>query len=75
MGNTGDCADQYSCMTALYLLSILAHKYNIIIDRVVGATGHGIEVVDGLNDTKNKILSMLMKPVQPTGATDWCSSL
>ena len=47
--NTDGCADQYHCVTVLYLLSMLAHVYNIIINCGVGAPGHGIEVVDGLN--------------------------
>ena len=34
-------ADKYKCVTALYLLSMLAHAYNIIIDNGVGAPGHG----------------------------------
>ena len=41
--------EQYSCETALYLFSMMVHRYNIIIDRGVGAPGHGREVVDGLN--------------------------
>ena len=56
--NTDGCEDQYLCATALYLLSMLAHAYNIIIDCGVGSPGHGIEVVDGLN---------VMKTVQLTG--------
>ena len=43
------CAEQYHCTTALYLLPMLAHTYNIIIDCGVGALGHGREFVDGLN--------------------------
>ena len=35
--NTGGCADQYICATALYLSSIMSHAYNIVIDSVVGA--------------------------------------
>ena len=42
--------EQYCCVTMPYLLSILEHAYNIIID-CVGATGHCRDVVDGLNDT------------------------
>ena len=48
--NTDGCADQYQCVTVLYLLSMLAHAYNIITDCGVGSPGHGIEVVDGLNN-------------------------
>ena len=45
-------AEKYRCATALYLSSMLAHAYNIIIDRGVGAPGHIREVVDGFNATK-----------------------
>ena len=47
--NTDGCAEQYHCLTAIYLLSMLAHAYSIIIDRGVVAPGYGREVVDGLN--------------------------
>ena len=33
LDNIDGCYEQYRCDTALYLLSILAHTYNIIIDR------------------------------------------
>ena len=51
-GNTDGCAEQYQCMNVLYSLSMLSHVYNIIIDRGVGASGYGREVVDGLNATE-----------------------
>ena len=54
--NTVGCVEQYHCETVLYLLSMLEHSYNIIIDRVVGAPGYGIEVVDGLNDNYKRFL-------------------
>ena len=38
--NNDGCAEQYRCATELYLLSMLAHAYNIIIDHGVGAPGH-----------------------------------
>ena len=53
---TDGCADKYCCTTALYLLLILAHAYNIIIDRSVGAPVHGIEVVDNFNSTHKRFL-------------------
>ena len=43
-------------MTALYLLSMLAHAYNIIIGCGVGEKVHVIEVVDGLNTTDKTFL-------------------
>ena len=38
--NTGGCAEQYRYETALYLLLMLAHAYNIIIDRGVRVPVH-----------------------------------
>ena len=58
-------------MTAIYLLSMLAHAYNIIIDRGVGAPGHVREFVDGLNYTEKWFLSMLMKNVKLTDAVGY----
>ena len=54
--NTDGCAEQYHCATALYLLSMLSHEYNITIDFGVGSPGYSREIVDGLNDTKNVFL-------------------
>ena len=59
--------EQYIFPTELYLLSMLSHAYNIVIDHVVGAPGHGNYFVDGLNATNN-FLKMLMKTVKLTGA-------
>ena len=41
----------YICAMELYLLSILAHAQNIIIDRGVREKVYGREVFDGLNAT------------------------
>ena len=65
---TDGCADQYRCTTALCLLSMLAHSYNIIIDHHFGAPRHGREVFDGFNDTYKSFLSMSMTSVQLYGA-------
>ena len=61
--NTDDCGEQYLCKTTLYLLSILAHAYNIIFDHGVRAPGHVREVIYGLNDTNKCFVSMLNKTV------------
>ena len=47
--NTDDCDEQYICTTTLYLLSVLDHEYNIIIEHASRAPGHGKYVVDILN--------------------------
>ena len=49
--NTDGFAEQYRCTTELYLLSMLSHTYNIIIDSGVVAPGYVRYVVDGLNAT------------------------
>ena len=66
--NTDVCAEQYRYETELYLLSMLYHAYKIVIDRGVGAYGHGKYVPYVLNTTGNNILTMLMTTVQLTDA-------
>ena len=48
---TDGCAKQYRCATAMYLLLLIFVRFNIVIDRVMEAPGHGKDVVDGLNAT------------------------
>ena len=69
--NKDGCVEKYLCVTALYLLSILTYEYNIIIDGVVGETGHEREVFDGLNATYKSFISMLMITIQLPGAEDY----
>ena len=59
----------------LYLLSILAHAYNIIINRGVGAPVYGRDVVDDLNDTDKRFISMLMTTVQLSCAAAYESQI
>ena len=33
----------------LYFLSTISTNFNIIVDRAIGALGHGKDVVDGIN--------------------------
>ena len=47
--NTDGCDEQYRCVSALYLMSVMSQTYSIIIDWGISAPGHGKEVVDGLN--------------------------
>ena len=69
--NTDGCAEQYRCVNSLYLLSMLAHTYNIITDYGVGAPVHGREVIDGFNDTEKWLFSMLMTYVQLPGVSSY----
>ena len=69
--NTYGCIEQNICATALYLLSILSHAYNIVIGFGFGSHGHGKDVVDGLNATDKIFITMLMKIMQlPVAATN-----
>ena len=63
LGNTYGCVNQYQCTTALYLLSILAHAYNIIIDRNVRAPVHGREIINDTNATDDRSILVLIKYV------------
>ena len=62
--NIYGCDEQYRYATALYLLLMLYHAHEIIIDIGVEAPGHGKDVVDGTNATYKRYLSMLMTTVQ-----------
>ena len=69
------CVKQYCCATELYLLSMLAHIYNIIIDRGVGAPGNFREVLNGLNATKKRFCSMVIPTVKLPGAAAYESHM
>ena len=58
--NIDGCAEQYICANELYLLSILSHAHDIIINHDVVAPVYGKDVVDGINYTEKGYLSMLM---------------
>lgn len=58
--NTDGCTKQYRCGTACFLLSLLAFTHQIVIDRAIGAPGHGKDIVDGLNATDKQFLSYKM---------------
>ena len=68
--NTDGCAKQYRCATALHLLSMLAVKHNITIDRAVGAPGHGKDLIDGLNAVDKMYLKALMMRTSVAGEAE-----
>ena len=59
----------------MYLLSMLAHAYNTIIDRGIGSPGQGIKVVDVLNDTDKWMISILMTTVKLPGEAAYESQM
>eukprot|EP00957_Ditylum_brightwellii_P173175 13183341-Ditylum_brightwellii.AAC.1 len=54
------CAKQYKCVTAFNVLSMLAVKYNIVIDSAIGAPVHVKDVADGLNAVDERYLEKCM---------------
>ena len=40
----------------LFLKSIISTNFNIIVDRMIGAPGHGKDVVDGINACDKRYL-------------------
>ena len=58
--STDGCSKQYRCANALHLLSVLAVKYTVIIDRSVSAPGHGNSIIDGLNAVDKHYLRKVM---------------
>jgi hypothetical protein len=57
---TDGCSKQYRCGAALFLLSLLSSLHRIVIDRMIGAPGHGKDIVDGLNATDKRFLAQKM---------------
>ena len=62
--NKDGYAEQYGCVTVLYILSILAHAYTIMISCGVGVPIYVRDVVGSLNDTEKSSLLMLIKTLK-----------
>jgi len=58
--DTDGCSKQYRCGKAFWCLSFLASKYGRVIDRAIGAPGHGKGMVDGVNGTDKNYLARCM---------------
>eukprot|EP00957_Ditylum_brightwellii_P108405 8269913-Ditylum_brightwellii.AAC.1 len=56
MEETDECAKQYRYATVFNVLNMLSMKYNIIIDKTLGAPEHGKYTVSGLNAVDKKDL-------------------
>ena len=60
LDHTDGCAKQYRCGTALYLMSLLSALYGVAIDRMIGAPGHGKDIVDAVNATTKRKIAKFM---------------
>ena len=62
---TDGCAKQYRSATSLYFMSMLAAKFDIVIDRGVCLVGHGKSLVDAINAlSKNRIMKASYRRVK-----------
>jgi hypothetical protein len=68
LDNTDGCAKQYRCGTALYLLALLAVTHGIVVDRAIGAPGHGKCEVDGGNAVDKRFIEKKMCLVEAPDA-------
>ena len=70
---TDGCAKQYRSGTALFLLSLHAAMHRIVIDRAIGAPGHGKDIIDGLNATEKRFLAQKMTMIGMPEANENCN--
>jgi hypothetical protein len=68
--DTDGCGKQYRCAKAYWLLSYLASKYDMTIDRAIGAPSHGKDVIDGIDATDKRYLAGCMCLVGTPEAND-----
>ena len=47
--DNNDCAEQYRCASALYLILVMCQCYSVIIDQGIITPVHGKYFVDGIN--------------------------
>ena len=71
LDRTDGCQDQYRKTQVLNLLSYLAFKFRIVVDRSIKAPGHGKDMCDGLNAVdKHYIQNLLLSPNKDTEITN-----
>ena len=66
--NIYGCAEQYICVSSLYLMSVLSQCYSVITDQGISAPGHGTEVVYSLNSIAKRYIYKIMSNVQLPGS-------
>ena len=62
--HTDGCSKQYRCAKAFYFLSWLSHKWGVVIDRAIGAPGHGKDIVDAINAVDKRLLRDYMRALK-----------
>ena len=61
--NDGYC-NQYQCDVSLYFLSLLSSNFNLAIDIMISASGHGEYIVDDINTCDKQYLRSRMHMVE-----------
>ena len=68
--STDGCAKQYRCANSIYLNSVLSATYQITIDQMIGAPGHGKDIVDGINAVDKKYIRIKMCQISTPEASE-----
>ena len=63
LDSTDGCSGQYRSALSLYLLTVMACSFNVVIDRMVNAPAHGKGVVDALNAVTKRYLCECMRRI------------
>ena len=74
-GKLDCCVEHHRCATTLYLMSMLSHEFYVIIECGIIATGHGIELLYGLNAIEKRFLFQLMPTLKLLGAKGYYTHL
>ena len=73
--NNYSFAEQYICASVLYPMSVMSNYYSVIIYQGISATGHGKEVVNGINSIDTLYIYQLMYIVQIPGSNRFDSQI
>ena len=73
--NTYGCSEQYICASSIYHMSVMLQYYSVIIYRGIIETGHGKEVIGGLNNINNCFIYQIIYNVQLTGSKTFDSQI
>ena len=73
--NTDGCDEQYRCVSALHLMSVISQSYSVIIDQVISAPGHDKEVVYELNAVDKHYIYQFMSNVKLPGSNRFDSQM
>ena len=68
--DTCGCRKHYSCALDIYLMSVMPYLYGNIIDCEKNTTGHGKNIVDGLNATDKRYLRKQMEIIGKLTSND-----